>query len=38
MDGASKQTLENEFGTKNEDEVIKEILTNGQVQTSEVCV
>ena len=36
MDTASKATLENEFGTKNEEEAIKQILTKGQVQTSEV--
>ncbi|RMZ89479.1 hypothetical protein DV736_g3291, partial [Chaetothyriales sp. CBS 134916] len=35
LDGASKATVENEFGTGNEDEVIKEILTKGTVQTSE---
>ncbi|KIW31129.1 hypothetical protein, variant 2 [Cladophialophora immunda] len=33
MDGASKASLENEFGTSNEDEVIKKILTEGQPQT-----
>lgn len=36
MDGASKSTLENEFGTSNEDECVKQILTKGQVQVSEV--
>jgi Shwachman-Bodian-Diamond syndrome (SBDS) protein len=36
MDGASKATLENEFGTSDEDECIKQILTKGQVQRSEV--
>lgn len=38
MDGASKATLENEFGTKDEEEAIKIILTKGDVQTSEVRV
>jgi len=33
MDGASKSSLENEFGTSNEDEVIKKILEQGQSQT-----
>jgi ribosome maturation protein Sdo1 len=36
MDGASKSSLENEFGTSNEDEVIKKILMEGQAQTVEV--
>ncbi len=36
MDGASKATLENEFGTSDEDECIKQILTKGEVQVSEV--
>ena len=35
MDGASKAQLENEFGTLNEDEVIKQILNKGSVQTTE---
>ncbi|KAI9875254.1 MAG: hypothetical protein M1823_007517 [Watsoniomyces obsoletus] len=35
LDGASKATLENEFGTSNEDECIKQILQKGQVQKSE---
>ncbi|KAE8448389.1 hypothetical protein EG329_009633 [Mollisiaceae sp. DMI_Dod_QoI] len=34
-DGASKQALENEFGTANEDEVIKQILEKGTLQESE---
>jgi ribosome maturation protein Sdo1 len=38
LDGASKSTLENQFGTSNEDEVIKEILEKGTVQESEVCL
>ena len=37
LDGASKSTLENQFGTSNEDEVIKVILEKGTVQESEVC-
>lgn len=36
MDGASKSTLENEFGVSNEDEVIKKILESGSVQETEV--
>jgi len=35
MDGASKATLENEFGTSNEDECIIKILEKGSVQTSD---
>lgn len=35
-DGASKATLENEFGTSNEDEVIKTILEKGDIQESQV--
>ncbi|KAI0176200.1 shwachman-Bodian-diamond syndrome protein [Hypoxylon sp. FL1284] len=35
MDGASKSTLENEFGVTNEDEVIKKILESGSIQESE---
>jgi len=35
LDEASNASLENEFGTKNEDEVIKKILTDGQVQNVE---
>ena len=38
MDGASKSTLENEFGTSNEDECIIKILENGQIQSSEVSL
>jgi ribosome maturation protein Sdo1 len=37
LDSASKASLENEFGTSNEDEVIKKILMEGQPQTFEVC-
>ncbi|KAJ8114749.1 hypothetical protein OPT61_g3441 [Boeremia exigua] len=35
LNTASKGTLENEFGTSNEDEVIKQILQKGDVQTSQ---
>ena len=35
-DGASKALLENEFGTSNEDEVIKTILEKGSLQESTV--
>jgi ribosome maturation protein Sdo1 len=38
FDGASKATLENEFGTANEDEVIKKILEKGTLQETEVRV
>lgn len=36
LDGASKATLENEFGTANEDEIIKLILEKGTFQETEV--
>jgi hypothetical protein len=36
LNTASKQQLENEFGTTNEDEIVKKILTSGDVQSSEV--
>jgi ribosome maturation protein Sdo1 len=36
MDSASKATLENEFGTTNDEEVIKQILEKGSLQESEV--
>lgn len=36
LDAASKATLENEFGTKNEDEAIIKILETGNAQNSEV--
>lgn len=36
LDGASQAHLENEFGTKNEDEVFKKILIGGSPQTSTV--
>lgn len=36
LDGASNSALENEFGTSNEDEVIKQILTKGSIQSGEV--
>ena len=35
-DSASKQTLENEFGTSNEDECMVKILEGGTLQESEV--
>lgn len=38
MDGASKATLENEFGTTNDEEVIKQILEKGTLQESEVRI
>lgn len=38
FDGASKSTLENEFDTTNEDDIIKMILEKGAVQESEVCI
>jgi hypothetical protein len=37
MDSASKGTLENEFGTKSEEECIKAILEKGNLQDTEVC-
>lgn len=36
MDTASHATLENEFGTKNEDECITKILEKGQPQLTQV--
>ena len=36
MDGASKSTLENEFGTSNDDECIIKILEHGNMQESKV--
>ena len=36
LDGASKATLENEFGTTNDDECIIKILEKGEVQQSQV--
>ena len=38
MDTASKATLENEFGTSNEDECITKILEKGTLQETEVCL
>jgi ribosome maturation protein Sdo1 len=35
LNTASKATLENEFGTSNEDEVIKQILQKGNVQQTQ---
>lgn len=37
LDTASKATLENEFGTSHDDEVITKILEVGEVQNTEVC-
>jgi hypothetical protein len=36
LDTASKSTLENEFGSVSEDEVIKQILEKGELQESKV--
>lgn len=36
LDGASKSTLENEFGTHKDDDCIRKILEKGEVQLSEV--
>jgi len=38
MDSASKATLENEFGTHNDEEVIKQILEKGTLQETEVRI
>lgn len=38
LDSASKAILSAEFGTENEEEVIKKILTNGTAQTVEVSL
>ncbi|KAL5117254.1 hypothetical protein ACEQ8H_004813 [Pleosporales sp. CAS-2024a] len=35
LNGASNSQLENEFGTKNEDDVVKQILEKGVIQTTE---
>jgi len=35
FDGASKATLENEFGTSNDEEAIKQILEKGTLQETE---
>jgi hypothetical protein len=37
LEGASKSTLENEFGTSNEDEAVLKILEKGSLQEFEVC-
>lgn len=37
FDGASKATLDNEFGTHVDDEVIRQILEKGTIQETEVC-
>jgi hypothetical protein len=36
LNTASNSQLENEFGTKNEDDVVKQILEKGDIQSSEV--
>ena len=38
MDGASNGTLDNEFGTHKDEEVIKVILEKGSLQETEVCL
>jgi ribosome maturation protein Sdo1 len=38
MDGASKATLENEFGTHNDEAVIKQIIEKGTIQEGQVCI
>jgi ribosome maturation protein Sdo1 len=38
MDGASKATLENEFGTHNEDDILIKILEKGEMQASDVRI
>jgi hypothetical protein len=38
MDTASKATMENEFGTNNDEEVIKLILEKGTLQETEVSI
>ncbi|KAJ4322429.1 hypothetical protein N0V94_002416 [Neodidymelliopsis sp. IMI 364377] len=35
LNTASKGTLENEFGTSNEDEILKQILQKGDIQTTQ---
>ncbi|MCJ1331983.1 hypothetical protein MMC10_008675 [Thelotrema lepadinum] len=38
LDSASKSTLENEFGTHNDDECIIKILEGGSIQETEACL
>jgi ribosome maturation protein Sdo1 len=38
LDGASKATLENEFGTSNDDECIIKLLEKGEVQQTQTQV
>jgi hypothetical protein len=38
LDNASKGTLENEFGTSDEEECLKKILTEGTLQNAEVGI
>ena len=37
LEGASKSMLENEFGPKDETEILTKILEDGSVQEFEVC-
>jgi len=38
LDGASNSILENEFGTRNEEDVVKQILEKGSMQETEVHI
>jgi hypothetical protein len=38
FDGASNSTLENEFGTSEEEAVITQIIEKGTLQEHEVCI
>ena len=38
LDGASNSSLENEFGTRNEEDVVKQILEKGSMQETEVHI
>ena len=38
MDTASKGTLEDEFGTHKEEDVVKQIIERGSIVESEVCL
>jgi Shwachman-Bodian-Diamond syndrome (SBDS) protein len=38
LDGASNSSLENEFGTHNEEDVVKQILEKGSMQETEVHI
>lgn len=37
LDGAAKSTLENEFGTSVDDDIVKKILEEGTLQEVQVC-